>query len=180
MFKSLCPVIVHNLITNHNCSKQVVSSVPSVLPTKENQSLVSVWLYSFLAVVVISACGILGLAVIPIMQKKFYQQLLQFLVALAVGTLAGDALLHLLPHAMSRKRHSPHEHSGDDHDHDSENMWKGFVAMLGLVFFFFMEKIITIAAKWRRRKQLKNKVSINIPRVIWYTKHEVLRFYQNN
>jgi zinc transporter 10 len=60
--------------------------------------LIAVWLYATLSIVVVSLCGLLGVAVIPVMQQVFYQQLLQFLVALAVGTLCGDALLHLLPH----------------------------------------------------------------------------------
>ena len=51
-----------------------------------------------LAVTVISLVGLLGVAVVPIMQRVFYNHLLQFLVALAVGSLVGDALLHLLPH----------------------------------------------------------------------------------
>ena len=59
---------------------------------------VTVWGYAFLAVTVISLVGLLGVAVIPVMQKVFYNHLLQFLVALAVGSLVGDALLHLLPH----------------------------------------------------------------------------------
>ena len=56
------------------------------------------WGFSFLAVTLISLCGLLGVAIVPLMRRMFYNHLLQFLVALAVGTLTGDALLHLLPH----------------------------------------------------------------------------------
>ena len=40
------------------------------------------WLHASLAVVLISLCGIFGVLIIPIMQKLFYQHLLQFLIAL--------------------------------------------------------------------------------------------------
>lgn len=83
------------------------------------------------------------------MQKKFYKPLLQFLVALAVGTLAGDALLHLLPHAMTSGHHHHHEES-------HENMWKGFVAMLGLILFFVMERFIPLVHRWRKGKPNKH------------------------
>lgn len=116
------------------------------------------WMYSLLAIIIISACGIFGLLVIPVMQKRFYQPLLQFLVALAVGTLAGDALLHLLPHAMMS---SDHHAGGEEHHHQhDENMWKGVVAMLGLILFFFVERLIMLVAKWRKRKQQLEKVSL--------------------
>ena len=58
------------------------------------------WLAASGSIFLISLCGIFGVLVIPIMQRLFYQHLIQFLISLAVGTLAGDALLHLLPHAF--------------------------------------------------------------------------------
>ena len=58
------------------------------------------WLAASGSIFIISLCGIFGVLVIPIMQRLFYQHLIQFLISLAVGTLAGDALLHLLPHAF--------------------------------------------------------------------------------
>jgi cation transport ATPase len=59
-----------------------------------------IWLAASGSILLISLCGIFGVIVIPIMQRVFYQHLIQFLIALAVGTLAGDALVHLLPHAI--------------------------------------------------------------------------------
>jgi hypothetical protein len=37
-------------------------------------------------------------------------------------------------------------------------MWKGLVAALGLVFFFFTEKCLTLVGEWRKRRQRKKKV----------------------
>lgn len=60
-----------------------------------------VWLMATGAVVVLSLVGLVAVAMIPLMQRCFYQHLIQFLVALAVGSLTGDALLHLLPHVST-------------------------------------------------------------------------------
>lgn len=67
-----------------------------------------------------------------------------------------------------------HHHEHDEHDdhhreesalsinhveqHNS-NMWKGLVAMMGLVFFFFTEKALIMLAEWRKRRQRRNKVN---------------------
>jgi len=59
---------------------------------------VLVWGFSLLACVIIGVVGLVAVAIIPVMPKVFYNHLLQFLVALAIGALAGDAILHLLPH----------------------------------------------------------------------------------
>lgn len=59
---------------------------------------VLVWIYATGAILIASLCGLLAVVVIPCMESAYYHNLLQFFVALGVGTLAGDALLHLLPH----------------------------------------------------------------------------------
>ena len=47
---------------------------------------------------IISLTSVAGVATIPFLGKKMYKKILAVLVALGVGTLAGDSLLHLLPH----------------------------------------------------------------------------------
>ena len=61
----------------------------------------TVWGYGILAVTVISLTSLVGVATIPFFGKKMYKKILATLVALAVGTLAGDSLLHLLPHVWT-------------------------------------------------------------------------------
>uniref|UniRef100_A0A8W8NEH0 Zinc transporter ZIP10 n=4 Tax=Magallana gigas TaxID=29159 RepID=A0A8W8NEH0_MAGGI len=115
-----------------------------------------VWGYSFIAIVIISLVGLLGVAVIPIMQKVFYNHLLQFLVALAVGALSGDALLHLFPHAFGD---GSHKHGSDDsHVEESrQGVMKGLVGLLAIYVFFVMERLVTLFTN-SKRKQKKRKL----------------------
>ena len=113
------------------------------------------------SIFLISISGILSVLVIPIMQKLFYQHLIQFLIALAIGTLSGDALIHLLPHALSNRHH----------DHEEDNHVKavlvGFSASIAVVLFFCFEKIINIAGEQCSKNSdrdeqvpIENKVTI--------------------
>lgn len=93
----------------------------------DERNEVGLWLASVGSIVVISLCGIFGVLVIPIMQKVFYQHLIQFLVALAIGTLSGDALLHLYPHALLADQH---DHDAKEHEEfHRSSIWKGFTGM---------------------------------------------------
>lgn len=57
-----------------------------------------VWGYAIAAIAIISLSSLMVIVVIPLLGKSFYNKLMSFLVALAIGCLAGDALLHLIPH----------------------------------------------------------------------------------
>lgn len=78
----------------------------------------------------------------------------QFLVALAVGSLSGDSLLHLIPHAFMD--HS-HDHSSSSHDH-SAGVYKGMGAIVGIYVFFLIEKIMQIR-RARKEKRVKYNFS---------------------
>ena len=112
------------------------------------------------ALILISLCGVFGILVIPIMQRVLYQHLIQFLIALAVGTLTGDALLHLLPHAFLAKMSEAGggDHHGHNHDQHQQAVWLGFTGLVAMIGFFLFEKIINIIGK--SKHDFKPKVEI--------------------
>lgn len=63
---------------------------------------VAAWVGGFVSITIISLLSLLGVVLIPLMNRVFFKFLLSFLVALAVGTLSGDAFLHLIPHVSGR------------------------------------------------------------------------------
>lgn len=76
------------------------------------------WIYASTSIFILSACGLLGILLVPLMKSMAYKEILNFLVAVAVGTLSGDALMHLLPHALMQAKESAEEHEEHGHHHD--------------------------------------------------------------
>lgn len=66
-----------------------------------------VWLWGFVSITIISLLSLLGVVLVPFLKQSCFKFLLTFLVALAVGTLSGDALLHLLPHVSLARPAQP-------------------------------------------------------------------------
>ena len=160
---SMCPILLYQIVNRQsplerdgclNASNFITSELAHDDDFIEMEPRSKVWLYSTLSIIGVSLCGLLGVAVIPIMEKHFYHHVLQFLVALAVGTLAGDALLHLLPHAMMP--------INTEQDLHQTMMYRGLAAVCGIVFFYFFERFLTMATEWRQRKQKHDKPSSRV------------------
>lgn len=141
VFLHLCPAIVYEIdqracYTSAAATASAVSHVHQV-PTG---ATTAAWLYATLSIAIISVSGVLGLIVVPLASKAYYQQVLSFLIATAVGTLCGDALLHMLPHALS---------GGDDHEAHAFHSLAVFGAML---FFYCMETVLQIQRANRKKE----------------------------
>ena len=64
-----------------------------------------VWGYGTLSVAIISLAAGLGIVTVPCVSTSAYRYLLSFLVSLGVGTLSGDAVMHLIPHVLNVELH---------------------------------------------------------------------------
>jgi hypothetical protein len=68
------------------------------VPKRKNDNAIFVgYGYGFLAVFIISALSLGGLLSFPLIYKASFQYVLVTFTALAVGTLFGDAMFHLIP-----------------------------------------------------------------------------------
>ncbi|XP_054373655.1 zinc transporter ZIP5 [Molothrus ater] len=98
--------------------------------------------WALLAVLSVSLPSVLAVLLLPLRARGSFRSVLAFLVALAVGTLCGDALLHLWPHAQGRHPEVP----GDP----SPAVLQGLAVLGGIYALFVLELLL---AMLRRRRE---------------------------
>nr|BAG63038.1 unnamed protein product [Homo sapiens] len=170
-FNYLCPAII-NQIDARSCLIHTSEKKAEIPP--KTYSLQIAWVGGFIAISIISFLSLLGVILVPLMNRVFFKFLLSFLVALAVGTLSGDAFLHLLPHSHASHHHS-HSHEepamemkrGPLFSHlSSQNIeesayfdstWKGLTALGGLYFMFLVEHVLTLIKQFKDKKKKNQK-----------------------
>ncbi|XP_053342773.1 zinc transporter ZIP6 isoform X1 [Clarias gariepinus] len=127
--------------------------------SQKTASIYVAWIGGFLSITIISLLALVGGVLIPLINKVCFNFLLSFLVALAVGTLSGDAFLHLIPHSQGHHKH--HHGSSESLEHglhgDSEDslkpVWTGLTALGGVYIMFLIEHFLTLAKMYKDKKQ---------------------------
>ncbi|CAK8685568.1 unnamed protein product [Clavelina lepadiformis] len=120
---------------------------------------VEMWTQAILATILISAAPFAILYFVPLeSNSEAYQPLLKVLLSFASGGLLGDALLHLIPHAIHPHDHD-HDHHSHNHDHSDGNhhhnehghghshdhsatTYVGLWVLAGIVTFLAVEKFV--------------------------------------
>uniref|UniRef100_A0A1Q3G539 Putative zinc transporter n=1 Tax=Culex tarsalis TaxID=7177 RepID=A0A1Q3G539_CULTA len=141
-FKDLCPALLAQ-IDQRACHQKLRDQ-----PIVEKKLFGHAWIYAVICVTIISICGLAGVAMVPLAKSVAYDEILRFLVALAVGTLCGDALMHLLPHALIAHgdHDDPHKPTSDDHghSHSDEPVWLCCCAFLSALFMYTLETALPL------------------------------------
>ncbi|XP_076967141.1 zinc transporter ZIP5 [Tamandua tetradactyla] len=125
-FALLCPALLYQI------DSRVCIQAPAPAPPGD---LLSALVNSALAVLLLSLPAPLSLLLLRLLGPRLLRPLLGFLGALAVGTLCGDALLHLLPHAQSGRHAEP---SGQP----EEDLSPGLSVLGGLFLLFVLENTL--------------------------------------
>uniref|UniRef100_UPI00398F49CF zinc transporter ZIP12-like n=1 Tax=Pristiophorus japonicus TaxID=55135 RepID=UPI00398F49CF len=142
-FNQISPAIIQQLLSGacQHSERECAQSV--VLPTNTEK-----YGYSTVAVLVVTVSSMCGITLLVFNScKQTYQLILQLFVGIAVGTMSGDALLHLLPQVLGL-----HEHVHKDTGHspeDKEYIWKMLTVLGGIYAFFLIEKLFTLILAFR-------------------------------
>ena len=146
-FIRICPALFEQID-----SKVCIHYHKKIRKHKHYQDIPSpsqVWGYGFLSITLISILSLAVIGMVPCLKKSFYSVVMAFLVALAVGTLSGDAMLHLIPHAFvegaNRATNITISKDMKLKQHYSQ-VWRALFVLLGIYVFFLVEQIMKLKA----------------------------------
>lgn len=142
-FMKLCPALLSQI------DQQVcIRALPLTHGEDPEESLWNAWIYASCSLFILSCCGLVGICLVPLMKTSAYQEILKLLVAIAVGTLSGDALMHLLPHALvpdhETESHMHEASNSHEHVHDNGPVWICACAFLTACFMYILENLLPL------------------------------------
>ncbi|KAG7317269.1 hypothetical protein KOW79_019567 [Hemibagrus wyckioides] len=134
-FTRLSPALIQQLL-----SKACTETKPTVV--SDSLSTTERFVYATLANMLICLTAMFGIVVLLCTTcSGMFQLCIQFCISLAVGSLTGDALLHLLPTFLGIHVHSD---GASEPGHDSTYIFKLLVLLGGIYYFYLMEAMFSI------------------------------------
>ncbi|XP_046553768.1 metal cation symporter ZIP14-like [Haliotis rubra] len=128
------PAIVIALEEDHCRAQQHADTEKDEGPRKPTDA--EAWGYGLGVVLTVCLISNLGAFLTPLMNSSFFQKLLMFLVAVAIGTQAGAGIVVLIPESM---------HLMYIEETKDTYLWKACSVLGGIVFVLLLERILKIA-----------------------------------
>ncbi|CAF2059876.1 unnamed protein product [Rotaria magnacalcarata] len=98
--------------------------------------------YAFLAVFIISILSVLGLLAFPLLYSLSFKYFLNLFTALAIGTLFGDTMFHLIPFALGVHNHSKHDEQTHSIVSIPDYTWKMLLSVSIFYSFYLLETFL--------------------------------------
>ena len=147
----LCPILLpHALSSADDCqSWKRMTTADGDGPAPGHQSKNSpllVWALAFLCVTLISLTSLVGVVIVPFLNKMSYFNVLNLFEGLAVGSLVGSSIFHLIPQAFYLTL-SPGKH---------EYLWRALTVFLGIYMFYWSERVMNMISKSQEGPAVKS------------------------